>query len=188
MIKKIGLIGEDPHDTIAIKNLLLKRHATGVQFKPLTKNDRGCDLDNSNYAKRLKIEYAKEKPSFVIFIRDVDGVFSEKKKIKAVEEWFNKLNKIVDNKGILLKNIYELEALILTDINAIKSLYGVTINHSKDVTFIPKPKEFLKLKTAKGRKQYHESHCPEIFANLDFDKVLTCSEFNKFYKTFKEKL
>jgi hypothetical protein len=186
MIKKVGLIGEDPHDTIAIKNLLLKRHAKGLLFKPLSKNDRGSGLDSHNYAARLKIEYDKEKPHFVIFIRDVDGLPSEKKKIKEVEAWFNKLNKVVDNKGILLMNIYELEALILTDIDAFNRLYNTTLSYSKNVMYEKEPKEYLKKKTSKGKKQYHESHCPEIFTRLDFEKVLTCSTFETFYAEFQK--
>lgn len=187
MTKKIGLIGEDPNDTTAIKNLLLQRHAKGLHFEQLLKRKRGYELNNPRYAAALRIEYDSEKPDFVIFIKDADALPSEEDKIKQVKDWFDKLNKVVDKKGILLLNIYELEALILTDIDTFNKHYNVNINYTKNVMFEKDPKGFLKLKT-KGRNQYHESDCPKLFAKLDFDKVLTCSEFNKFYKAFKEKL
>lgn len=187
MTKKIGLIGEDPNDTIAIKNLLLQRHTTGLQFEQLLKRKRGYELNNPRYAAALKIEYDAKRPDFIIFIKDADALPSEREKIKEVEEWFSKLNKVVNNKGILLKNIYELEALILTDIDTFNKYYNVNIKYNKNVMFHKEPKEFLKLKT-KAQKQYQESHCPELFTKLNFDKVLTCSEFSKFYEAFKAKL
>ena len=104
-MKKIGLIGEDPNDTIAIQNLLQKRHAEALQFKQLIRNKRGHQLDNERTSNALKIEFEDYKPHFVLFIRDADGIITEKNKIRKVVDWFNKLNPTVGGKGILLINI-----------------------------------------------------------------------------------
>jgi hypothetical protein len=183
-MKKIGLIGEDPNDTDAIKNLLLKKFPSKFQFVQLIKNKKGYQLDNERVSQSLKIEYIDKKPNHIIFIRDVDGLKSEKDKINKVTNWFNKLNPIVENKGILLSNIYELEALILADIQTFNKLYQTKIKAQGDVTYKKEPKEFLMNKTSKKKKKYCESHCPEIFNELVFDIVVSnCKYFKDFVTT-----
>lgn len=185
-MKKIGLIGEDPNDTIAIQNLLQKKYAKKLQFKQLIKNKRGHQLDNERTFHSLQIEYDDFKPHFVLFIRDADGIVTEKQKIQKVHEWFAKLNAIVGKKGLLLINIYELEALILADISTFNKLYGTTIKFSGNVMYQTKPKEFLIQKTSKNKKKYSESHCPDIFKVLDFDLVVkNCNYFKNFHNLFK---
>jgi hypothetical protein len=184
-MKKIGLIGEDPNDTTAIKNLLLKKHPNGLQFKQLIKNKHGYQLDNERTTNALKIEYEDYKPNFVIFIRDADALVTEENKIRKVNNWFSKLNPIVGNKGILLINIFELEALILADISTFNRLYGTTIKYSKNVMYQTKPKELLMKKTFNNRKKYTESHCPDIFKELEFDVLIdNCTYFKDFHESF----
>lgn len=185
-MKKIGIVGEDPNDTDAIKNLLQKKHANALHFKQLIKNKRGHQLDNERTFHSLKIEYDDYKPHFVLFIRDADGIVTENNKIKKVVNWFTKLNPTVENKGILLINIYELEALILADISTFNRLYGTTIKFGGNVMYQTEPKELLIQKTSKNKKKYAESHCPDIFKELDFDSVINnCMYFKTFYEDFK---
>jgi hypothetical protein len=185
-MKKIGLIGEDPNDTIAIQNLLQNQHSNGLQFKQLIKNIRGHQLDNERTFHSLKIEYTDYQPHLVLFIRDADGIATENKKIKKVVDWFNNLNKTVENKGLLLVNIYELEALILADIATFNKLYGTLIKFPGNVMYQTEPKEFLIQKTFKNRKRYSEAHCPDIFKHLNFDTVINnCKYFKSFYENFK---
>ena len=73
-MKRIGLIGEDPNDTIAIKNLLVKKYPGLFICEPLLRNERGNNLDTKKYSARLKIEFEDIKPDIVIFVRDVDGI------------------------------------------------------------------------------------------------------------------
>lgn len=186
-MKKIALIGEDPHDTISIKNILSKKHSDQFQYKQLLKNKKGYQLNNDRVDAALKIEYDEYKPHCVLFIRDSDSLPSEKEKIKIIKNWFHKLNKIVDNKGIFLLNIYELEALLLADINTFNKTYKTSIKFTKNVMFQKEPKEFLISKTKKLKKTYSESDCPEIFGHLDFDLLIkNCSYFSEFYQTFKK--
>src|ERR1700743_2437831 len=121
---KIGLIGEDPNDTQSIRNLLQRRYPDSFTFKQLIKNKKGYQLDNARTSAALKVEFDDFKPNYVIFIRDADALPGENEKIQKAHNWFIKLNQIVNNKGILLLNIYELEALILADIETFNRLYG----------------------------------------------------------------
>lgn len=187
-MKTIGLIGEDPNDTTSIKNLLLQKHPDLV-FKHLLKSERGDGLKNSKLSKALNIEFKRAKPHFVLFIRDADALPSEADKLNKVREWFDKLNVFVDGKGILLTNIYELEALILADVETFNKVYKTQIKYSKNVMHQKDPKEFLIEKTRKTQKQYKVSDCPDLFGKLKIDVVLAnCSYFKDFYSTFKEKV
>lgn len=188
-MKKIGIIGEDPNDTSSIQNLLTKKYPKLFSCKPLLKNKRGYQLDNASTENSLKAEFATEKPDIVVFVRDVDGLVTEAEKIKKVKNWFNKLNPLVGNKGILLHNIFELEALILADIETFNKIYATTIKHQGDVTYKKEPKEFLISKTKNLKKKYKESHCPDIFKELNFDTVANnCTYFKAFNTEFLKAL
>src|SRR5438046_1173617 len=110
---KIGLIGEDPNDTSSIKNLLHKKYSNRIQFYPLARRIKGYHLDSKKIKNILPIEFRDKKCKFVIYIRDLDGYKTEHSKIRRREKWFKELDATVNNKGILLLNIWELEALIL---------------------------------------------------------------------------
>ena len=184
----IGLIGEDPNDTTSIKNLLLQKHPDLV-FKQLLKSERGDGLKNSRLSKALNIEFKRTQPQFVLFIRDADVLPSENDKIEKVEEWFKKLNSVINGKGILLTNIYELEALILADISTFNKVYKTKISVTKNVMYQKDPKEFLIEKTRKTQKQYKVSDCPELFGKLKIDVVLAnCTYLKEFYLSFKNSI
>lgn len=189
MRKKIGLVGEDPNDTLAIRNLLLQELPEKFQFKQLIKNKKGYQLNNARTDVALKIEFEDYNPDYVLFIRDADALPSESTKIKTVVDWFKKLNAVVGNRGILLINIYELEALILADIDTFNKLYGTSINYSNNVMYQKEPKEFLIQKTVKNKKIYSESHCPEIFSHLNIGILKqNCTYFKEFYEDFTNRL
>lgn len=57
---------------------------------------------------------------------------------------------------ILLLNIYEREALILTDIGSFNKQYDVAIKQQGDVSMKADPKGFLKAKTSGQRKKFQE--------------------------------
>ncbi len=185
---KIGLIGEDPNDKDSIKNLLNQRYKNEVSFYGMLKNVRGYYLDNKKVSNALSIEYKNNLPNHVIFIRDTDGILTEKIKTKKVQDWFEKLNKKVEKKGILLCNIYELEALILADINTFNKIYNTKIKFPGDVTYKKDPKGFLIQKTKKLKKKFAENNCPDLFSKLDINEVIkNCSYFKEFITEFETK-
>jgi len=184
---KIGLIGEDPNDTESIKNLISQKHEGNFAFKQLIKNKKGYQLDNKNVQNALKIEFDNYNPKIVLFIRDADALETEKAKIKKVYDWFLKLNNVVNQRGILLINIYELEALILADIDTFNKIYKTNIKFQGNIAYKKEPKEFLILKTRDNQKKYSESDCPKLFSKLKFDKiVLNSPHFSKFIVELKK--
>lgn len=178
---KVGLVGEAPSDTNSIANLLDQKYAdSGVEFFPLLKIINGSSLDSQKTKRFLRIEYRLQKPDLVIFIRDLDALLSDKKMLYERKKYFTMAIRVVDKKGIWLLNIFEIEALILADIQTFNRIYGTDLEYFENPMEIIEPKEVLQNST----KKYKVSHNPEIFAKLDFDKVLRCKSFSKFIKNF----
>jgi Domain of unknown function (DUF4276) len=184
----IGLLGEDPNDTSSIKNLLNQKYHGKVQFYPLANRINGYQLDNPKIKRSLPIEFEAKSCDFIIYIRDLDGLKSDQSKINERLKWFHELDKTINNKGILLLNIWELEGLILADIDTFNKLYHITYKFKKDPMAVKEPKELLKHITSKSKKKYHESDCPEIFEKLSIDTIENgCSYFKEFLLEFNER-
>lgn len=180
---KIGLIGEDPNDTDAFKNLFKNEFNKKYIFKSLLNGIRGYQLDNPKTKKSFEVEIKNNNFINYIFIRDLDGFRSEKHKISKVTKWFNELNKICQGKGILLLNIWEFEALIFADIETFYNIYNIKnkTKFNKNVEFISNPKEELKRISKQGNKIYFESDLPRIFEKLNFSKIKkNCKYFKEF--------
>jgi len=175
---KIGLVGEAPNDTQSIQNLLSKKYFTH-EYLFLLNRTNGSNLDNSKTKRLLRIEYETKKPNIIIFIRDLDGLSNNKTQLKSRKKYFSNSNKTVDKKGIYLLNIYEIEALILSDIETFNNIYKTNIKKIDNPMNIEEPKELLK---KESKYHYNESHNPDIFKELDFDKVNNCNYFNEFIK------
>jgi hypothetical protein len=189
MMIKVGLVGEDPNDTSSIQNLLEKRYRKQVRFHTLTKRIKGYDLDTGKIKKILPIEFEDTKCDLVIFIRDLDSLQSDNIKLKQRLNWFKELNALVNKKGLLLLNIWELEALILGDIDTFNTEYKISHRVKSNPMFQTNPKEFLKQLTAKSNNQFHESKCPELFKKLDINLIeKNCSCFSSFITEFDKKL
>ncbi|WP_439699190.1 DUF4276 family protein [Mucilaginibacter sp. AW1-7] len=186
---RVGLVGEDPNDTSSIKNLLEKRYKDKVQFRQLAKRVQGYQLDNPKIKRSLPIEFEDQECRFIIYVRDLDAFKSQKDKLQAKTQWFKDLDALVNNEGILLLNIWELEALIFGDITAFNKLYTTKHKVTHDPMLIKEPKEVLKKLTFKSNKQFKESHCPEIFKHLNINEVeKNCSCFKEFIAEFEAKL
>ena len=184
----IGLVGEDPNDTTSIKNLLSKKYQE-IQFKTVAKKVTGTKLGTEKLKKRLKIELAATNFRYIIFIADLDGLDTDANKKKIKKDWFSAINSLVSNKGIFLLNIYELEALILSDIGNFNRLFGTKLKFTGDPMMKVDPKGHLKKKTAKHRRKYTESDCPEIFEQLDIKTVAKkCKYFKEFLAELDSKL
>ena len=183
---KVGLVGEAPNDTRAIQNLLSK-HYHHVDFVTLLNNIHGSWLDHKKTISRsLRIEYEELCPDVIIFIRDLDGLENDNKAKRKRQEIFSYSNRIVDKTGIHLLNIFEIEALILADIDVFNNRYGCELSGFVDPMLLPMPKEVL-IVGSKGK--YNESHNPEIFQLLNFDIVKSnCRYFAGFIKKFDKAL
>ena len=182
---KIGLVGEAPNDTQSIKNLLQKRYTDKkYEFVFMLQRINGSNLDSQRTKRFLRIEFESQKPDIVIFIRDLDSILPNKPKLYDRKNYFTSSNNVVNKRGIHLLHIYEIEALILSDIETFNKIYNTKIEKIDNVMSISEPKELLK----NASKNYNESHNSEIFNKLDFDKVLECIYFKKFIKNLDKSL
>ena len=186
---RIGLVGEDPNDTLSIKNILKKRYSGKVQFYQLAQRIRGYQLDNPKIKRSLPIEFEDKKCSFIVYIRDLDAFKTNKAKLNEKLNWFKSLDATINKKGILLLNIWELEALILADIDTFNKEYNINYKFSGDPILQKDPKELLQRLTYKSKKQFSEASCPEIFKKLNIDMIeKRCSGFREFLLEFNERL
>lgn len=177
--KKIGLIGEDPSDTAAIRNLLLKKY--DYDFIPLLKNQTGDNLETAKTKRMLSVELERRKLDLLIFIRDLDALESDEVQISKRYDWFNRFKSYFNGPSVFLLNIYELEALILSDIASFNNAYKTAINFRGNPMMQKEPKEFLISRTDKLRRKYRESDAPELFRQLDIDIILKkCRYFREF--------
>lgn len=182
---KIGLVGEAPSDTNAIKKLLEKKYSSSkFKFFSMLQIVNGSSLDSQKTKRFLRIEYELQKPDLVIFIRDLDSTLPNLGKLYERKNYFTSSNNVVDKKGIYLLHIYEIEALILSDISTFNNIYGTNIPFFVDVMKVSEPKEVLKNATSK----YSVSHNTNIFEKLNFDKVLECKYFENFIMRFNKYL
>ena len=176
---KIGLVGESPNDTQSIQNLLGEEYTSSdYEFYFLLDRINGSQLDSQKTKRFLRIEFENKNPDLVIFIRDLDSILPNKLKKAERQLYFSSSNSVVDKKGIYLLNIYEIEALILADIETFNRIYNCEIPLIENPMNIEEPKEFLRSKA----KNYTESDNPDIFKAIEFQKMFNCSYFKDFIK------
>jgi hypothetical protein len=185
-VVKIGLFGESPHDTNAVLELLSKQYSTSLEFITMLPRLRGSMLDNKMTQIDLSIEFRTKKPDLVIVVRDLDDLVSNQAKVDKLNAFFNSSNQSVSSTGIFLLNVFELEALILCDIEALNAFYKIEASFSGDPMLTWEPKEILKgfTKPNKRSKRYTPGHCPKLFKLLDFNKLSSCSYFASFILDF----
>jgi hypothetical protein len=180
----IGLVGEAPNDTKSIKVLLQKKYSEGFEFVFMLDRINGSQLDSQKTKRFLRIEYEFKKPDIVIFIRDLDSILPNKIQMSKKKLYFSEFNSVVDKKGIYLLNIYEIEALILADIEAFNDIYHATLATISKPMEIEEPKEYLKSR----EKKYNESENPKIFENLRFEIVIRLEYFKLFIAKLDKKI
>ena len=86
---KIGLVGESPHDTKAIENLLNQKFSNEVVFFEMVKNVRGSNLDDRRTKHFLRKDFERKQPDLVIFVRDLDALENNKKQLSLKKKYFS---------------------------------------------------------------------------------------------------
>lgn len=180
----IGIIGEDPYDTDSIKNILSNNYDKEIFFKPILREVRGSHLLSKKTKKLFDIEIQKKKYDLIIFSVDLDDLEHNTKKLENIKKEVK--NILVNiNDYILLIHIFELECLILADIESFNKIFNSTINFRTNPMFKERPKEFLQEKTSKLRKKFAVDNNPDIFEKLDFNAL---KKNCKYFKTFISEL
>ncbi len=184
-MKKIGLFGESPYDTDAICNLLTRPYAGRFSFVKLLRRISSEDLGSIGKMKRiLKVEVSSRTDiSAIIVVLDLDSDAQNQEALREKKSWFEKLNGFFPQRGLLLLNIYELEALILADIDSFNRLFRVNIKYNGDPMAQKDPKEFLEHQTRRSQRKFTVSENPEIFKHLNFEQVKQkCRYFKEFIR------
>ncbi|OJU75444.1 MAG: hypothetical protein BGO09_04120 [Bacteroidetes bacterium 47-18] len=164
---KIGLVGENPSDTNCIEVLLKKEFGDTFSYVHLVKNINGSNLEEQKTKHILRKEYANHKPDLVIFVRDLDSLRDNKKQWNMRKAYFTDFNSVVDRLGVPFIIIYELEAIILSDISAFNQKYGTQLIINKAPDLYLEPKEVL----MKAYKYYDTGDNIDLFNNLDVNIV-----------------
>ena len=186
---RVGLLGESPNDTKAIAAVLQPRYGQRVEFFTLLRNITGDMLEDAETFRNLRKEYEWEQPNLVVVIRDLDGLDSKGTKWRQRQKYFRRVNKAVNQRGVYLLNIYELEALICADIVEFNRKYGCQCAPPADPMALPEPKEWLMAATEPGQPRYVEAHSPELLAKAKYETLLVnCRYFRAFDAEFSQRL
>ena len=184
-------MGEHPsNDSESLCHLLRPLACDNVQFKVILTKLRGSQLDNERmFLNSLESEFLSENLNYVILIRDLDGILSEKEKVILRDKWFNRANKTIENKGIFFLAIAEMEALILADIDKVNELYKLKLKHINNPMTEKDPKKKLMQLTDKTKRgKYTESDAPSIFKELDFQTVYKNHKGDRSFQAFADEL
>lgn len=173
-MKRIGIISENyQNDACAFKAFLTPQYEGKIEFVPLYKSQDSAPPINK-VIRTMPGDILKHKLDAVLLMRDLDKEVERSVKNK----WFADIQKGIKINSITYLAVMELEALILADIDIFNEKYSIKGNYDKDPKLEEKPKELLKARTEKAKKQYHQNDCLEIFTELRFDTV---------YKKHKDK-
>lgn len=180
----IGLIGESPYDTEALMHLLQQRFDHGFRYHVLLRNISGDHLASDKAKKMAAVEIEDKKPELLIVMRDLDGPHTDAGLVAEKNKWYQSVVKTNSKTSLFLLNIYELEALILADIDSAKEYFNTPqLNFKGNVMTQKDPKEHLVRGT---NRKYHVSECPKLFKKLRFDVVeKNCSYFKTFVGRFE---
>ena len=192
---------EHPHnDSNAIKRLIERQYESrqDLHIKVAIKNIRGSQLDKKGKPSRkviklLKREFQDKKFNFVIYVRDLDGLPSQKDKITERETWFRLLDEEAANgDGLFFLAIYQLESVVLADIDTFNEIYKVKLTCNTHPMWKENPKKYLKNGTKKVKYKYEEAHMTEIFENLNIEKARLkhkgLKSLNEFFQKLDEKI
>jgi len=192
---KIGIISENYfYDSTAYKNLLSKytfkkgQRTLKVSFVPICKNVEGNNILTPKAVKTINAECQQKEINFVILAKDSDGLPSEEKKILELTNKIERIAKQTVPTIIPFLVIFEQEALILADIQTFNKIYSTKSTFSKNPKFQAEPKEFLKHLTNKSKRKFKESDTPEIFQQLDFNKVYQKHKGDNSFQSFIDEL
>ena len=192
---KIGIISENfDNDSAALRALLgqhifkKKQKPIKVTFKPIGRKIEGDHLLTPKSARVINAECKRYNIDLVVLAKDLDGLPSNQKKIKQIEDKIQKIAKQATTKVLPFIVIFEQEALILADIQTFNRIYKTTYTSTRNPLFQSEPKELLKQLTNKSNKKYRESDTPEIFQQLDFQTVFNNHKGENSFQSFIKEL
>jgi Domain of unknown function (DUF4276) len=184
---KIGVIGEHPaNDAQAIINLLQPHYGEKAQFKVCLKNFTGDDLSSAKFLQELKRANFQNIYDFVLIIRDLDGLPTQTDLLEKKQDLFQKYQEKLNGIGIFMLNIFELEALILSDLTNFNKRFKTKFSFQGNPAYQNDPKGLLK---SKSDTKYQESDAIDLFKSINIVEIRKKhSFFNDFCIEFEQKI
>lgn len=203
----VGLLGESPNDTKAIKALLEKYFNPFVEGKQeqriecfiMVEDVTGSQIETEMFRNLARSAYQMLNPDIVVFIRDLDqrGNNSKQKARRNEaqqrafrQEKFEELKKALhaqagrtDLSVLFLLIQYAIENLILADIERANKHWNTNLNLAgQEPIAIQFPVVWLKERYPK----YDEGQCPELFQQLRADVIADRhADFGQFLDGFR---
>ncbi len=186
---RIGLLGESPNDTAAIRALLAPQYEQVATFFPILDGLTGGTLDSAKVLRALPLACANRSPDVVVVIRDLDGDENNLAQLRDRQAYFDHVNSAVGGIGLYLLHIQQLEALIAADAATFNQHYGARYRPQADVMRINGPKTELRRATHSCRVQYHEAHSPLLLGKVRYNLLSKhCRYFKDFDVAFSARL
>jgi hypothetical protein len=165
---KIGIIAENKNDAKAISSLFKNNFPQQFDFHHVLPLVTGSQLDdeNSNHlVLKLRREFEFEELNYILYIRDLDALITDLEKVRFRKKRFQRFARTVNNKAIFMLNIYEIEALILADIETYKE-YKNNPDLSFDVS-----KAILTVEPDKMLPTYNKGELVKIIPLLNIENL-----------------
>ncbi len=193
--KKVGIIGEHPQNDAEAMIALLERYKQdNVCFELIdVKNFRGSAMLNHTFAGVLASQIYGEDFDHLIVLCDLDFKKDKHKrendKIKDRDKWFIKVNKAINGIGVFFLIIYELEALMLCDLDTLCQFFQREFAFDGKPIEEKDPKGILQSATQKTNvKKYEERDAKAIFKKLNFEKIYQNHQGKRSFQTFANEL
>lgn len=187
---KIGIISENYfYDSKALKALLDKfSFVKELIFIPIGKKITGDKLLTPKVTRIINKECKANQIELVILVKDLDSLPSDQNKIDQINSKIKTITKNTNLTIIPFIVIFEQEALILADIQTFNHIYKTKYPFKGNPKFQSEPKELLKQITRKAKRKYKESDIPEIFQQLNFQKVYQNHKGEYSFQSFIDEL
>lgn len=181
MNRKIAIISENHrNDGEPIAALLQKYFNEQIEFIQFCKSYKGSGIQSKEALLDLKLSFKREKPDFVIVIRDLDkDDYKTQRKI-----FFEQCQIATNDNAIYLLFIYMIEALALADLEVVCDFYKINKN---DIGINKKARD-AKEELKKGFG-YTESDMRELVNKFNIEKLKqNYSVWADFLIDFEQKL
>ena len=186
---RVGVVGESVFDTKAMQDLLQKQYGQRAQFVPMVVRLDGGQLDGKKARTMFSLTYEAKRPDLVVVFRDLDGPEDDKVQRRKRRKFFEELNNLMEQKGILLLHVYTIEALLIAHVEVFQKKYGWQCRVPVNPTTIANPTQFLRDASRHSKRPYEKTLCPDLMAQVDYAFLLKrCRYFAKFDQEFSQHL
>ena len=170
---RVGVAGESSHDTRALRDLLHRQYGQWAQFIALPLRLEGGQLDGRKSRTMFRLAYEDKQPDLVIIFRDLDGPANDRAKRQKREARFKEMNALVERKGLLLRHVYTIEALLIAHIEVFQKKYGWQCHVPANPTTIPNPAQFLRDASRNSTRRYDKVSCPDMMELVAYDFLIS---------------